>query len=143
MRDQGLPLPGVLWLLSPWSDITPTGDTWSTLAHADPALDPEDLVWCAQAYAAVEDQNHPYVSPVYGDYAGSFPPTLIQAGTREIFLSHAVRHYQAILGGGQVAVLDVYEGMPHVFQALAAGSPEADTAIMRAARFIDEHLEGD
>lgn len=141
MRDQGLPLPGALWLLSPWSDITPTGDTWATLADKDPTLDPEDLVWCAKAYANEEEQTHPYVSPVYGDYSRAFPPTLVQAGTREIFLSHAVRHYQAIQQGGHVAVLDIYEGMPHVFQALAAGSPEADTAIMRAAHFLDAHLE--
>ena len=143
MRDNGSPLPAALYLLSPWSDITATGDSYITLASADPTLDANRLAWAAEAYCEVADQKHPYVSPVYGDYSQFFPPTLIQVGSREIFLSHAVRHYQAIQCSGQSATLDVYEGMPHVFQALAAGSPETMTAIGRAVDFLKTHLPRD
>ncbi|MCC2978244.1 alpha/beta hydrolase [Sphingomonas sp. PL-96] len=141
MRDKGLPLPGALWLLSPWSDITQTGDTYTTLAAADPTLDAESLSWAADAYAAPEDQKNPYASPVYGDYSKAFPPTLIQVGLREIFLSTAVRHYQAIRSGGHEAVLDAYEGMPHVFQAIVSNTVESKTAVARAAAFFREHLK--
>lgn len=141
MRDQKMPLPGALYLLSPWSDITATGDTYTTLASADPSLTAESLRWGAGAYAAPADQKNPYVSPVYGDYTKPFPPTLIQGGTREIFVSHFVRHYQAIRGGGHEAVLDLYEGMPHVFQALAPSIPETATSIKRASEFFDVHLK--
>lgn len=140
MRDQHVPLPGALYLLSPWADITDTGDTYQTLALADPSLDAKSLKWGADAYAAPADQHNPYVSPVYGDYAGAFPPTLIQGGTREIFVSNFVRQYQAIRSGGHEAVLDLYEGMPHVFQALIPTSPETAVSIKRAATFFDEHL---
>jgi acetyl esterase/lipase len=140
MRDQKIPLPGALYLLSPWSDITNTGDSYTTLAAADPSLEARSLKWGADAYAAPADQKNPYVSPVYGDYAKPFPPTLIQGGTREIFVSHFVRHYQAIRGGGHEAVLDLYEGMPHVFQALAPEIPETATSMRRAAVFFDTHL---
>ena len=140
MRDQQVPLPGALYLLSPWSDITGTGDSYATLERADPSLDAESLQWGADAYAAPADQKNPYVSPVYGDYSQAFPPTLIQGGTREIFLSHFVRHYQAIRSGGHVVVLDLYEGMPHVFQALAPSIPETTTSMQRAAEFFDAHL---
>lgn len=142
MRDEGLPLPGALHLLSPWSDITLTGDSYATLAAADPLLSLDEMKWDGDAYADPADQRHPYVSPVYGDYSKPFPPTLIQAGTREIFLSNAVRHYQAIRQGGHHAVLDVYEGMPHVFQLAIPGTPEAQTAIRRAAQFFGAHLAG-
>jgi len=140
MRDQQLPLPGALWLLSPWSDISGAGDTYETLAAADPTLSPETLAWCAAAYAEPADQRRPYVSPVYGDYSKPFPPTLIQGGTREIFLSNFVRHYQAIRDGGHTALLDLYEGMPHVFQSTVPDTPEARTAIRRAAEFFHSHL---
>lgn len=140
MRDQRVPLPGALYLLSPWADITDTGDTYTTLALADPSLDSETLQRGADAYAARDDQKNPYVSPVYGDYTKSFPPTLIQGGTREIFVSHFVRQYQAIRSGGHEAVLDLYEGMPHVFQALAPTIPETTTSMRRAAAFFDTHL---
>jgi acetyl esterase/lipase len=140
MRDQQLPLPGALYLLSPWADITDTGDTYQTLALADPSLDTQSLKWGADAYAPSADQRNPYVSPVYGDYSKAFPPTLIQGGTREIFISNFVRQYQAIRNGGHEAVLDLYEGMPHVFQALIPSSPETAVSIKRAASFFDLHL---
>jgi acetyl esterase/lipase len=103
----------------------------------------ETLPWGADAYADPSDQKHPYVSPLYGDYSKPFPPTLIQAGTREILLSDAVRHYQAIRAGGHIAILDVYEAMPHVFQAAFVNIPETCTAIKRAAQFFSETLISD
>ena len=109
------------------SDITAAGDSYATLASADPILNVTSLRWGAEAYAPLGDQKNPYVSPVYGDYSKAFPPTLIQVGTREIFLSNAVRQYQAIRGGGHEAVLDVYEG----YAACISG---ADTAGARNAR---------
>lgn len=140
MRDRGLQLPGALYLVSPWSDITVNGDTIQTLESSDPMLKPEELLACANVYADPADQHHPYVSPINGDYSKPFPPTLIQAGTREIFLSHAVRHYNAIIDGGNKCLLDIYEGMPHAFPAIVPFAPEAKTAINRAARFLLEEL---
>ena len=96
MRDRKIPLPGALVLQSPWSDITATGDSYETLKGYDAILNWDDLKSSADAYADPADQKNPYVSPVYGDYSKPFPPTLIQGGTREIFLSNFVRHYDAI-----------------------------------------------
>lgn len=141
LRDQNIPLPGALYLISPWSDITDNGDTYTSLAAADPVLDAMSLKWGADAYASPQDQKNPYVSPVYGDYSKPFPPTLIQGGTREIFLSNFVRQYQAIRNGNHEAILDLYEGMPHVFQATAPTVPETQIAIRRAAKFFHSNLE--
>ncbi len=140
MRDQGLPLPGALYLMSPSSDITYTGDSYLTLSRVDPVLDLDSSKWGADVYADPKDQKNPYVSPVYGDYAKAFPPTLIQGGTREMLLSNFVREYQVIRGGGHEAVLDLYEGMPHVFQGSVPNTPETRTAIARAAAFLKTHL---
>lgn len=140
MRDRNMALPAALSLAAPWADITATGDTISTLAAAEPFLTSESLAWGADLYADPSDQQHPYVSPVYGDFSQHFPPTLIQVGTRDFFLSHAVRLYQAIRSGGHAAILDVYEGMPHGFQALLADVPEGRTAVARTAEFFDAHL---
>ena len=141
MRDQGLPLPGALYLMSPSCDLTYMGDTLTTLGKVDPVLDPESSSWGAAAYADPADQKQPYASPVYGDYSKAFPPTLIQGGTREMLLSVFVREYQAIRSGGHEAVLDLYEGMPHVFQGSIPNTPEARTATARAAAFFKTHLK--
>ena len=58
-----------------------------------------------------------------------------------MLLSVFVREYQAIRSGGHEAVLDLYEGMPHVFQGSVPDTPEARTALERAAAFFRAHLK--
>jgi monoterpene epsilon-lactone hydrolase len=141
MRDKGLGLPAAVVLWSPWSDITETGDTYHTLRNADPVLSHAGLLKSsADAYADPKDQKNPYVSPVYGDYRKGFPPTLIQGGTKEIFLSNFVRHYQALDNAGIPVKLDLYEGMWHVFQAVYLDLPESELARGKMAAFLKKHL---
>ncbi len=141
MRDKGLGMPAAVVLWSPWADITETGDTYVTLKRADPILDyPVGLKGAADAYADPKDQKNPYVSPVYGDYSKGYPPTLIQGGTKEIFLSDFIREYRAIDSAGGTAVLDIYEGMPHVFQAFIFGSPESEQAMTKMKKFLAAYM---
>jgi monoterpene epsilon-lactone hydrolase len=141
MRDDGIGMPGALVLMSPWSDITDTGDTYATLRDADPAYLYElHLGPAALAYADAADLKHPYVSPVYGDYSKGSPPTLIQGGTKEIFLSNFVRHYRALDQAGQTVELDLYEGMIHAFSCEAPFLPESQLAREKARDFLDRHL---
>jgi epsilon-lactone hydrolase len=141
MRDKGLGMPSAVVLWSPWADITETGDSYVTLKQADPILDYALLLKnAAAAYADPKDQKNPYVSPVYGDYSKGYPPTLIQGGTKEIFLSDFVREYRAIDNAGGTAVLDIYEGMPHVFQAVMFDSPESQQAMRKMKNFLATYL---
>ncbi|QDV19157.1 Putative acetyl-hydrolase LipR precursor [Gimesia panareensis] len=141
LRDKGLGMPAAVVLWSPWADITETGDTYTTLQQADPLLYyPHNLKHCADAYADPKDQKHPYVSPVYGDYSQGFPPTLIQAGTKEIFLSNAIRQYQAIDTAGIPVKLDLYEGMWHIFQVFNYDLPESKLARKKVKAFLQQHV---
>ncbi|GAB2644402.1 alpha/beta hydrolase [Vibrio panuliri] len=142
MRDKGMDLPAAVVLWSPWSDITETGDTYHTLAEAEPLYRYDRLLKpSADAYAPVSEQKHPYVSPVYGDFTKPFPPTLIQVGTKELFVSNAVRLYQAIDSNGGNAKLDMYEGMWHVFQSFSFQIPEAKLARKKMFSFVNEAFE--
>ena len=58
---------------------------------------------------------YPYVSAVYGDYSKYFPPTLIQVGGKEIFLSNSIRMYRSLKENNNEVELDVYEGMWRVW----------------------------
>ena len=141
MRDAGLGMPVAVVLWSPWSDITETGDSYDTLKDADPVLRYADnLKNCADAYADPSEQKNPYVSPIYADYTKGFPPTLIQCGTKEIFLSNCVRHYQRLDRAGISVKFDPYEGMYHVFQAFNWNLPESNLARTKMKTFLAEHL---
>jgi acetyl esterase/lipase len=98
-----MPLAAVL--VSPWLDVTRTGDTEFTLEHAEPNyLYERHSKNAAGAFADPRDQKHPYASPVFGDFSKGFPPTLIQGGTKEILLSGFVRLYQALDTAGLTGI---------------------------------------
>ncbi len=143
MRDQGVGMPGALVLWSPWADIDQNcGDSYFTLKDIDPLCNYEnELRNCALAYADPQDWKNPYVSSVYGDFAQGYPPTLIQVGTKEIFLSNSVRLYHAINNAGKTVKLELYDGMWHVFQGIFYNLPESVTAQRNMSNFFKEHLK--
>jgi monoterpene epsilon-lactone hydrolase len=72
LRDQGVPMPGAVVLLSPCIDVELNGDTETTLAHADPILDEKDIIKGLKAYADPADWKNPYV---LGIHLTQVPPT--------------------------------------------------------------------
>jgi len=141
MRDEGIGIPAAIVLWSPWTDVTIKGDTYVTLENADPITSANlTLKNMADAYANPSDKEHPYVSPVYGNFSKGFSPTLIQGGTKDILLSDFVRLYQAIDQAGIPVKLDIYEGMPHDFQYVLLGTPESNMAISKTNEFLKEYL---
>lgn len=139
LRGLNATLPAALLLMSPVVDLAGGGDTNRTLAYVD-YLDPRMLAPALRAYAPEADWTNPLVSPIYGDFAAGYPPTLIQVGTRELLLSDAVRLHRALRAAGRSSRLEVYEGMPHVFQPLLASAPEGREAWAEIAAFWSEHL---
>ena len=110
-RDEGLPAPAGAILLTPELDLTESGDSFNTLMGLDVVL-PARLMAVNLAYAAGADLADPYLSPLFGDVSG-FPPTLIQAGGRDIFLSNAAVMHRKLRRAGVRAELHIFEGMPH------------------------------
>jgi acetyl esterase/lipase len=140
LRDEGAGLPAAVLLFSPWADLSNSGDTAITLPEADPTLSYGGLLAnSARAYAGELDLKDPRVSPLYANFAKGFPPALIQDGTRTILLSDSVRTYRALKAAGQDAVIDLYEGMWHIFQ--GAPAPEAAEALASAGAFLRQRLQ--
>jgi acetyl esterase/lipase len=142
-RDAGLALPAAAALLSPWCDISDTGDSNRTLSGLDPTLDyAPHLKEAAAAYAGGRDLTDPLVSPLYGDYRPGFPPSLITSGTRDLLLSDCARLSTALRRAGVDARLHVWEGMWHVFE-WYPDLPEAQQSLDEIADFLNGHLGRD
>jgi len=125
IRDMGLPMPAAVVLLSPEVDLTESGDTFQTHIYLD-GLIRGSLMPVNQMYADGVDLKEPYISPLFGDFKKGFPPTFIQSGTRDLFLSNSVRMHRALRNAGVEAELHVWEGMPHCgFVPLDKGWPDA------------------
>ena len=135
IRDLGLPHPAAVVALSPVGDLTPNGDTRITLRDIDPVLR-MDLESNKDAYAGDADRSDPLLSPVYANYT-NFPPLLIQAGTREILLSDAVRiARKARDDGAEYVELDIRDGMWHGWHEMPE-LPEADASCDDVGEFFN------
>ena len=87
-QAEGLPLPGAVGAMSPGAvDFTTLGDTGHTLDGVDPVLRAELVRSVGIAYAGGAALDNPLISPLYAEYSDKFPPTIIQTGTRDLFLS--------------------------------------------------------
>lgn len=134
-RDEGLPLPASVVLLTPGVDLTETGDSFTTNRGLDVWL-PHPIPEACRLYAGAHPLDHPLVSPLFADYAPGFPPTLVQAGTRDLLLSNAVRMHRVLRRAGVAAELHVFEGMPH---GGFGGAPEDAEMASEIKRFVAEH----
>lgn len=131
-KDEGLPMPAGLVLITPEVDLTESGDTFVTNDGIDSVLRP--LMTTNLLYANGHDLAHPYLSPLFGDLAG-FPPTFLQAGTRDLFLSNTVRMHRRLRAAGVDAELHVWEAMPH--GGFGGTSPEDLEVTTEIVRFLD------
>ncbi|MEU3648058.1 alpha/beta hydrolase [Lentzea sp. NPDC034063] len=136
-RDTGLPLPASVTVFSPFTDLTFSGQSLTGKAAVDPALTGAGLKIRAAEYIAGADARSPLASPVFADLTG-FPPLLIQVGGNEILLDDATRLAARAAENGVAVTLQVYPGVPHVFQGFAAMLDEGALALDRAADFINQ-----
>jgi acetyl esterase/lipase len=111
-RDEGLALPAGLVLLTPEVDLTESGDSFETNKYADVVL-VGSLAATIEMYAGGADLGDPYLSPLFGDMTKGFPRTYLQAGTRDLFLSNAVRMHRSLRRAGVSVELHIVEGAPH------------------------------
>ena len=115
LKQEGRLLPRGIVLMSPWTDLTSSGDSFLEKAEVDPVLNSAYIDRMVEAYAQGQELKNPLISPLYGDFDG-FPPTYIQVGENEILLSDSTRLHQAFVDANVSVKMDVYPGMWHVFQ---------------------------
>lgn len=140
-KQEGLPLPGAIGPGTPMSDLTGTGDSFSTNFMVDNVLVGPDGRCDAMArlYANGHELKDPMLSPVYGDMHG-FPPTILTTGTRDLLLSNTVRVHRKLRQAGVEAELHVYEGQSHAQYMRDGNAPETKEAFEEIAGFFRKHL---
>jgi acetyl esterase/lipase len=139
LREAGVPLPSCGFLMSPYADLTLSGETLAEKQALDLVLTPDGLRARVPDYVGGADAADPHISPIFGDLSG-LPPLLIQAGSHEILLSDALRLAGRAALSDVPVILEVTPGVPHVFQGFAGLLDEAGAALDRASDFLKTHL---
>jgi acetyl esterase/lipase len=136
LRDAGDPLPAAAVLFSPWTDLTCSGESMRTNDGRDPMYHASAFPKVAEQYLGAADARNPYASPVFGDYEG-LPPLFVQAGDTELLLDDATRVAAKARAAGVRVEMEIWRGVPHIFQIWAPFMPEAREALAHAAAFIE------
>jgi acetyl esterase/lipase len=134
-------VPGALYVGTPGSDLSGTGDTFHTNQGVDRNIPTYDglIEAMVSLYAGDLDLKDPRISPIYGDFAG-FPPTMLVAGTRDLFLSNTVRTHTRLRQAGGLADILVFEGVSHADYLVELASPESQLFLAELSRFFAQHL---
>lgn len=138
LRDGGRPLPALAVLISPWTDLTLSGESHGTRVDLDPIDRVIALRRMVHCYVGAGDPATPLASPLFGDLHG-LPPLLIQVGDHEVLLDDSVRLAQ----NARVALVDVdleiWPEMWHGWHLSSPALPEANEAISRIGEYIRSH----
>jgi epsilon-lactone hydrolase len=142
-RDENLPLPSCVAVISPFADLTLSGASMELRKLADPYVTRELLESMAAEYLDGADPADPRCSSVFADLH-NLPPMLIQVGEDEILFDDATRIRDAARAAGVDTTFQPWAHGIHVWPVyISAGLPESALAVDHLAAFLKLHARRD
>lgn len=139
LRKRGLPLPVAAALMSPWTDLTASGESYASRATADPIHQRKMVLALAKNYLGEDgDPCDPLASPLLANLAG-LPCLMIQVGDRETLWDDSIQLAEKARAAGVEVDLQNWDGMIHVFQ-MFSELAETRLAIASLSQFLRKHL---
>lgn len=133
LARSGATRPAGLVLFSPLIDLTLKLAVEQETHLRDPLITAEDCRRLIDLYVGDADRTDPRLR-LDLDGVHEFPPTLIQAGGREMLQGDAVHLHGLLTAAGVDSYLQIWPNQAHVFQS-APGPPESAAALQQAALF--------
>ena len=128
-------------VMSPWTDLALTGDSFETRAEADPIFTRGVLQAFADMYLQSQDATNPKASPLYARL-DDLPPIRIDVGNDEVLLADSIRYADRARAAGVEITLSVWEGMPHAFQSSLGQFLAAERSVIAISDFLRQRLDG-
>lgn len=146
LRRRGYKLPGALWVMSPWTDLSCSGSSWKTHLQSDVMLNPYDFrpgsITLEHAtglkHSTVEQLQSPSISPLFALDYSHFPKTLIQVGGAECLLSDSVEMHRKLVLHRSHSTLQIYDHQQHIFQLYYNWIPESHQALIAGCKWITQ-----
>ena len=135
LKEENLPLPGGLIAMSPWTDLTSSGQSYETNRDVDPNMTVEQLQFYTRCYTT--DPKNPLASPIFGNLEG-LPPSLIFVGGDEIMLSDAADMHKNLLAAGCKSSLVVAPERWHAYVLYELAENEEDYDTIN--HFLSQHI---
>lgn len=119
----------------PRTDLTLSGQTWSSRADADPYFARAQVEALVKSYLTGQDATDPLASPLYG-ILQDLPPVRVHVDNDEVLLDDSCRYVERAVAAGVDAKLDVWEGLPHGFLSTVGRTNAAASALEAIGNFL-------
>lgn len=135
LKELGVPQPGGIVAISPWTDLTASGSSYEENRDIDPSMTVKTLDFYAACYTV--NREDPLVSPIFGDLTG-LPPSLIFVGGDEIMRSDAELLHEALTTRGCESSLTITPERWHgyILYGLAEDRKDMDTINHFLTRYL-------
>ena len=138
IKEKGLEMPAAAVAISPWTDLSCSGESYHTKNKVSVApLDSWNVF--AQHYAGGQDLTNPLISPIFGDLGG-LPPLFINSGMDDELFDDGRVFAEKAREQGVDVTFRAGEGMLHCYPLLAPMFPEATAAMKEISDFIRKNL---
>jgi acetyl esterase/lipase len=139
LKRDNRPLPAAIVAFSPVYDMEANGETLDSNAATDEFISRPLLQRVAALFLGGHSATDPLANPLYSDPAG-LPPIFLTCGSHEALQDNAERFATLARRAGVDVVLQLGDGMQHVYQYMAGRAPEADVSIAEAGRWLNTKL---
>ena len=131
LSQLGLEMPAGIIAISPWTDLTLSGESYDKNKDNDPSMMKERLKFFADCYT--DDFKNPLASPLFFENV-KFPPSLIFVGENEIMFDDSKVMCDKLVANGSKCKLIVGKNMWHVY--LLYGLKEHQSHFAEIGSFI-------
>jgi acetyl esterase/lipase len=138
LKDKNIPMPKAAVVISPWTDLSCSGESYKTKNKVSLAPLNSWNVF-SHYYVAGQDVKNPFISPLFGDLKG-LPPIYINSGESDELFDDGLRFYEKAKEAGVEITFKGGEGMIHCYPLLAPMFREATDAMNEMVDFIDFYL---
>ncbi len=150
LREKGRTLPAGILAISPWTDLTSEGNSYTLNEKNDPSMTKDRLKYFADCYVYgtnsvgkklhprtnpnlendKEVKRNPKISPLF-DTQEKMPPSLILVGGDEIMLDDSVKLHEKLLLAGRTSELIIAPDLWHGYVLYDLKERESDFDAMR------------
>ncbi|UJR07351.1 hypothetical protein I4U23_011637 [Adineta vaga] len=138
---QQLQIPSGVIVLSPWSDLTASGESFIHNIEIDLLFTHDDVRWVtAQVLANNQSPHNPHYSPLFGSFKG-FPPMYITVGTAELLYDDSKRVFQKAQEANMNVIFEEGLHMIHIYPLFFSFFPEAQNTLNNINQWIQIHFQ--
>ena len=134
LKERGIPLPVAGLAISPWTDLTCSGDSYHTKNKKSVAPLNSWFVF-SKLYAGEHDPSDPLLSPLFGDLKG-LPPLFIDAGEDDELFDDARLFAEKAKTAGVDVTFRPGPKQVHCYPLMAPMFPEATHALAEIVGFV-------